>query len=138
MELTAEQIEFIQQDIRSRGITMHGLIDSLTDHICCAIENDTETDFDTAYTNAIEAFGDDGLQKTQHSIALLFNLKKEITMKRTMYVLGYIAVLLSTTGLLFRTMHWPGASIMLVVGVVLLNVGFLPMFFYNRYKQVAA
>jgi hypothetical protein len=59
-------------------------------------------------------------------------------MKKTMYVLGYIAVLLSTTGLLFRTMHWPGASIMLVVGVVLLNVGFLPMFFYNRYKQVAA
>ena len=56
-------------------------------------------------------------------------------MKKTMYILGFLAVLLSTTGLVFKLQPWPGAAVMLVTGVFLLNFGFSPIFFYNRYKK---
>lgn len=135
MELTTEQINFISHDITQRGITMPALADSLVDHICCVIENDTETDFSTAYHKAIAAFGENGLHETQQKTFILVTHKKVIIMKATMYLLAYIAVFLCSTGLLFKMQHWPGASIMFVLGVVVLNLGFLPMYFYDRYKR---
>lgn len=56
-------------------------------------------------------------------------------MKATMNLFGFLALFCTFTGLLFKMMHWPGAGVSLVVGVLLLNVGFLPMFFYDRYKR---
>ena len=138
MELSTEQIEFIYEDVESRGLTMDGLIDSLVDHICCVIENSSEEDFNTAYSAAIKAFGDNGLQRIETETKLLLTLKKEIFMKGTMFLLGYIALFLSTSGFLFKTMHWPGANIMLVMGIVVLNLGFLPLYFYDRYKRSIA
>lgn len=138
MKLTTEQIAFIKQDIKQRGITMAELADSLADHICCTIENDLETDFVKAYAKALAAFGENGIQKTQQETILLINLKKEIIMKGTMYLLGYIAVFLCSTSFLFKIMHWQGASVMLVLGIIVLNLGFLPMYFYDRYKRAIA
>lgn len=138
MELTTEQIEFIQRDIERRGITLPGLCKSLLDHICCAIENSDDTDFNSAYVNALEAFGEDGLAKTQQQTIFLLTLKKEITMKKTMFIIGYIAAFLSTTGLLFKFQQWPGAAVMLVLGIGLLNFVFLPMYFYQKYRKEIA
>lgn len=138
MELTTEQIEFIYEDVESKGLTMDTLIDSLVDHICCTIENSGEGDFKTAYTKAIAAFGEEGLLKIENETKLLLTLKKEILMKGTMFLLGYIALFLSTSGAMFKVMHWPGANIMLVLGIVILNLGFLPMYFYDRYKRSIA
>jgi len=135
MELTKEQIEFIRNDIRQKGITMSDLAESIVDHICCTIENDSGTDFHKAHKKALGAFGDEGLKKIQQQTILLLTLKKEMTMKKTMFVLGYMATFLFTTGLLFKIQQWPGAAIMLTLGTVLLNFGFLPMFFYDRYKR---
>ena len=97
--------------------------------------NGNETDFYKSYTKAIDAFGENGLMKIQQETILLLILKREITMKKTMFVLGYIAVFLITSGILFKIQHWPGAAIMLVLGVALLNFGFLPMYFHDRYRQ---
>lgn len=138
MELTTEQISFISEDIRKRGITMDDLAESLVDHICCAIENDTETDFYTSYLKALEAFGENGLKETQQNTILLLTLKKVTFMKKTMYSLGYIAVFLCSTAILFKVQSWPGASIMLVSGIAILNLGFLPIYFYDRYKRAVA
>ncbi|QMU31598.1 hypothetical protein HUW48_17240 [Adhaeribacter radiodurans] len=59
-------------------------------------------------------------------------------MKKMMYVFGYIAASLVTTGLLFKLNHWPGATILLVLGIALLNLGFLPLYFYERYKMATS
>lgn len=138
MELTTEQIAFISNDIAQKGITMPTLADSLVDHICCVIENSPETDFFAAYNNAIASFGENGLQETQQKTSYLLTYKKVIIMKATMYLLAYIAVFLCSTGLLFKMQHWPGASIMFVLGIVILNFGFLPLFFYDKYKRSLA
>jgi len=135
MELTLAQIEFIQQDIHTKGISFDDLSDSLLDHICCIIEQDPTTDFDTAYNKSLLAFGENGLKNIQDQTIFLLILKRKIIMKKTMYLIGYIALFLSTTGLLFKLQHWPGAAIILTLGIALLNFGFLPMYFYDRYKK---
>lgn len=56
-------------------------------------------------------------------------------MKKSMFILAYIAVFLSTFGFLFKVMHWPGANIMLALGILFLNLGFLPMYLSHRYKK---
>ena len=134
MELTTQQIDFIRNEVLKRGITFSDLADSLTDHICCSIENNNSNDFDSAFANAFGSFGSDGLNKIQDDTIKLLTFKKTILMKKTMNILGYVAAFLSTTGLLFKLQHWPGAAIMLTLGIALLNFGFLPMYFYDRYK----
>lgn len=56
-------------------------------------------------------------------------------MKAIMSLLGFVSLFLISTGILFKTMHWPGAGISLVVGVFLLNIGYLPLFFFNQYRN---
>ncbi len=55
-------------------------------------------------------------------------------MKRTVYLLGFIACFTLSTGILFKMMHWPVASILMVIGIILLNFGYLPIYFYQKYK----
>lgn len=102
MELLDKQIEFIEKDLITRGICYRDLPESLIDHICCAIEEDLSQDFDTAYHRVIEAFGENGLQKIQDESIYYYTLKYNRTMKKAMYLMGYIAAFLSTTGVLFK------------------------------------
>ncbi|WP_169336033.1 GldL-related protein [Flavobacterium rivuli] len=55
-------------------------------------------------------------------------------MKRSVYVMGFIACFTLITGLMFKIMHWPLATVLLFAGFLLLNVGFLPTYFYQKYK----
>ncbi|KAF2518814.1 hypothetical protein E0W68_08560 [Flavobacterium salilacus subsp. salilacus] len=50
------------------------------------------------------------------------------------YIVGYIAATLISTGFIFKMMHWPGAGILLASGFLVLIVIFFPVFFYTRYK----
>jgi hypothetical protein len=56
-------------------------------------------------------------------------------MNKTVSVFGFLACFLISSGTLFKIMHWPSASIMLVLGFVFLNFGVLPAYFYSKYKQ---
>lgn len=53
-------------------------------------------------------------------------------------VLGYVSIALFATGILFKLQHWPGAAIMLLCGVALLNFGYLPLLFLSRKRVVNA
>lgn len=134
MQITEEQIEFIRNDIRNRGVKLDQLVNTLLDHICCAIEAHPGKAFNTVYAEVIQSFGEQGLLKIQEEIIIL-NIKKEEKMKKVMYVTGFIATFLTTTGLLFKLQHWQGASIILILGIMLINLGFLPMYFYDKYKR---
>ncbi len=57
-------------------------------------------------------------------------------MKRAVYLIGFLACFTLSTGLIFKMMHWPGANIMTVSGFIVLNIGFLPLYFYDKYKSV--
>ncbi|WP_168196994.1 hypothetical protein [Flavobacterium alkalisoli] len=55
-------------------------------------------------------------------------------MKKLFYVAGFLAFFLIGNGILFKIMHWPSASMQLCMGILLLNLGYLPAYFYNKYK----
>lgn len=53
-------------------------------------------------------------------------------MKKTINLFGFLATFMLSTGVLFKMMHWPFANILLVLAYLLLNFGFLPLFFFKR------
>ncbi|MCB0478452.1 MAG: hypothetical protein KDC84_09835 [Crocinitomicaceae bacterium] len=61
--------------------------------------------------------------------------KKFKRSRKLYFSLGFIAAFFISTGILFKYMHWPSASICIVCGMFVLNFGFLPLFFHDRYKN---
>jgi hypothetical protein len=58
-------------------------------------------------------------------------------MKKLVYISGPIACGLIPIAYLFKKMHWPGASIILVVGVAIFSFVFVPTlakYLYNKDK----
>ena len=54
------------------------------------------------------------------------------------YVFGYIGLVLLLTGAVFKIMHWPGAGLLFVISVTVINFGFLPFMFYRLYRTSEA
>ncbi|WP_055435510.1 hypothetical protein [Lacinutrix algicola] len=59
-------------------------------------------------------------------------------MKKSIYVLCFLALFTLSTGVLFETLHWPYAAWILFIGFLLFNFAFLPTLFYKLYKQDVA
>ncbi|MBC7863900.1 MAG: hypothetical protein IAF38_13070 [Bacteroidia bacterium] len=68
--------------------------------------------------------------------ALLFVKLKEVESKKMkrIYVLGAIATIIFEMATMFKLFHWPGASMLMLLGSVLLIGVFLPMFTWVRFK----
>jgi len=137
--LTEEQIAFIENDIKVRGITSSDLSVDLLDHICCLIENklDGYRNFDSVYQETILLFGEKGLKEIQDETNRLLTFKHYYIMNATMKISGYISSLMILFGAFFKFNHWPGANILLVFGVFLFAVLFLPLLFILKFKSTA-
>ena len=137
--LTEEQIAFIENDIRVRGITSPDLSIDVLDHICCIIENslDEYKTFDHVYQETLLLFGDKGLKEIQDETNRVLTFKHYYLMNSTMKISGYVSSLLILFGSIFKFNHWPGASVMLVVGVFFLTVLFMPLLFILKFKASA-
>jgi hypothetical protein len=137
--LTDEQIAFIENDIKVRGITSPGLSIDLLDHICCVIENELDgyRNFDTVYQETLLLFGEKGLKEIQEETNRLLTFKHYYIMNSTMKISGYVSSLMILCGAFFKFNHWPGASALMLVGVFLLTVLFLPLLFILRFKASA-
>lgn len=134
--LTDEQIDFIADDIRIRGVFTQSLQEDLLDHICCFIEEqDDERPFEEIYRRALNAFGQQGLQGIQDETLYLINQPYQRAMKKFAYITGAIASTMLLAGAFFKIMHWPGASVMLILGTVTLSMFFIPYFFYVNLKE---
>jgi hypothetical protein len=55
-------------------------------------------------------------------------------MKQKIYFLGLVAVILMSTGAIFKVNHWPAAAIMMITGTLVLVLLFLPAALINHYK----
>ena len=134
--LTDEQIDFIAEDIRNRGISLKSLEDDLLDHICCFIEQtDDQRPFEQVYLKALEAFGHNGLQQIQDETLFLINQPYFNKMKKIAYITGTFASMALVMGSLFKIQHWPGANVLLIAGTLVLTFLFVPYFFYTQFKE---
>jgi hypothetical protein len=53
-------------------------------------------------------------------------------MKKFLIIFGSFILFIVSTGTMFKLMHWPGAGPLLVIGIFLFSVFFLPIFFILR------
>lgn len=56
-------------------------------------------------------------------------------MKNFTYIFGLTSALLTIIGVFFKKMHWPGASILISVGIALVVLVFLPLYFIASQKE---
>ena len=135
MSLTEEQIEYIATNLQFYGVNSEELREDLLDHICTHIESGNHSDFDTAYDEAILKFGGySAMGKIERDTYLMVTLKKNLRRQKVVYLFGFISTFTLLLGTLFKIMHWPWASILLFIGFFVLFFGYLPLYFYQRYK----
>lgn len=54
---------------------------------------------------------------------------------RSAYIIGAISLIFYLFGDLFKIMHWPGASILLILGAIGITTIFLPIYVYKVYSK---
>jgi len=135
--LSDKQIDYIYNDISARGVEMESLQQNLLDHICCIIEQNLEEngDFENFYQKTIKTFYKDALWEIEEETLLLLTFKNYYTMKKAMIVSGTISTVFLTLGLIFKFMHWPGASMGIILGIGTLSFIFLPLMFILKIKE---
>jgi hypothetical protein len=128
-ELTDKEIEILNKEIDKRGLTYTQLQKELLDHLCCDIEAkmDEGLEFLKAFEELRSRLENNWIQEIQEETLLLINQKYRM-MKKSMYILGTIAPSLLILGAFFKLQHWPGASVLIVLGSFLLGAIYLPVF----------
>lgn len=135
--ISDQQIDYILNDIGARGVEMESLQQNLLDHICCVIENNLEAngDFESFYKKTIQTFYKDALWEIEEETILLLTFKNYYTMKKIMIISGTFSAIVMSIGILFKFMHWPGASACIVLGIVISSLVFLPLLFTLKAKE---
>jgi hypothetical protein len=136
--LNDQQIDFILNDIRARGVEMESLQEDLLDHVCCIIERDLEEngDFETFYASTIRQFYRKELVEIEEETLTLLTYKNYYTMKKTMIVSGAISVAGFILGSFFKVMHWPGSAPMILLAIFSASFFFLPLMFILKSKEI--
>lgn len=136
MTLTEKQIDYIANSLEFYGMASEDLRNDVLDHICTYIEEGDFSDFDDAYRQAVAKFGGQyAFGSLQRETFLMTGLKGILRLRIALYASAFAGIVPVLTGMLFKIMHWPFASILLCVGVMVIALVFLPLFFYTRYKE---
>src|ERR1700752_4853751 len=139
-QLSDQQIDFILDDISAHGVEMESLQQNLLDHVCCIIEQNLEAngDFESFYQKTIKTFYKDELWEIEEETLLLLTYKNYYIMKKVMIYSGTISAAAMISGILFKFMHWPGASVLILLGIISSSLIFLPLLFIlkSREKQI--
>lgn len=134
--LDKKQIEIIVSDVENAKITFSHLADELVDHICCEVESlmNRGKTFDEAYELIKQQTGIKVLQKIQENTHYLID-KNYRRMKMTMKITGTVSLAMLGLATVMKIFHWNGASILLLLGFMLLCLVFFPSAIYANYKE---
>ena len=135
-DLTEQNIREIEVLVETRGVEMKELSYDLVDHICCMIEEKMESgkNYASALDESIASFGKKGIRQIQEETTFLLT-KNILAMRRTMHITGITSATLLLLGSFFKIQHWPGASLMYVLGAAGLCLLFMPLFLAVRIKE---
>lgn len=126
--ITDQQIEYILNDIRRRGVEMEDLQLNLLDHICCIIEQELEDDgdFERFYEHTVRQFYKKDLGEIEEETINLLTHKNFYQMKKIMIYSGIYTVAAFILGSFFKLMYWPGAAVLLCSAIFAFSLVFLP------------
>jgi len=134
--ISDKNIELIKSDIRDLGISYESLLDDILDHICCMVEDEMESgkDFNSSYSDVMDSIDKKQIPDIQHQTLLLLD-KKFQKMKNFTYRFGLISTFILLVGAVFKRLHWPGAGILITLGLLFIMFVFLPLYLYGNYKE---
>jgi hypothetical protein len=126
-ELSLENIDRISSDVRRQEITFSHLLEELTDHICCDVENEMQKGltFLEAYRRVKQKMHPRRLKEIQEETLYAVDTKYR-NMKNTMKIAGITGTVLLGFAALFKIQHWIGAGAMMTLGAAILAFVFLP------------
>lgn len=135
--LNDKQVDRILDDIRARGVEMEDLQLNLLDHVCCIIEQNLEEngDFESFYQSTIKTFYKNELWEIEEETLTLLTFKNYYIMKKTMILSGAAASFWMILGIIFKFSFWPGANVLLVLGVLTGSLVFLPLLFTLKARE---
>lgn len=92
--LTENHINFILNDIESRGVKMESLQQSLLDHICCILEDEIteEKEFEREYDSIVKRFFKEDLSEIEKETKQLLRNKYYYQMKKFLYIILFVSV----------------------------------------------
>jgi hypothetical protein len=56
-------------------------------------------------------------------------------MKKLAFITGPVSISLNGLGIIFKMNHWPGASILIVIGIGIFSLLFIPSIFKYLYDK---
>src|SRR6478736_4356968 len=129
--ITDEQIEYILNDIRRNGVDTEDLQLNLLDHICCIMEQELKEndDFERFYHATVKRFYKRDLREIEEETINLLTFKNYYAMRKVLIASGVLSVSGFIAGSAFKFMYWPGASVLLTLGIGLFSLVFLPLLF---------
>lgn len=135
--LSEHEVDFILDDIEKQGITTEDVRFNILDHVCCIIENEMSDDrnFNEFYKDTIARFYRKELGEIEEETQVLLTFKNYYAMKRTLKISGIISIILIMIGVTFKTMHWPGAGISVVLGLAFFSLIFIPLNIVLKFKD---
>jgi hypothetical protein len=136
-QLTLENIELIALTVDRQKITFSHLKEDLADHICCCVEaemTENALGFEEAFKKVKKQVGLKTLNQIQQDTLLLIN-HKYYAMKKLMSFSAIIGPGFAAIGGLFKIMHWPGASILLILGYLVISFLLLPSSVYVLFRE---
>lgn len=134
--LSEQQIDYILDDIKQRGVEIEDLQMSLLDHVCCIIERDFNgNDFEQFYQQTIRQFFKIELKEIEQETINLLTFKNYYAMKKFMIMSGIASAIAFIIGSFFKIMHWPGAGLLLILAILSFSLVFLPLLFVLKTRE---
>jgi hypothetical protein len=138
--VTDEQVDYILADLVAKGIETEGLQLNLLDHICTIIERELEdpNDFERFYQATLRRFYHRELREIEEETTHLLTFKNYYAMRKALIASGALAVGAFVFGSFFKYMYWPGASVLLALGITTFSLLFLPLLFILKAREARA
>lgn len=135
--LNEQQIDYILNDIRARGVKTESLQLNLLDHVCCIVEQNMQPgdDFERFYLQTITRFYKRELQEIEEETHYLLTYKNYYAMKKVMLASGGASAIIMIAAIILKFEHLPGAAALLVSGIMLFSLLFLPLLFLLKLKE---
>ncbi len=135
--LNEQQIDYILNDIRARGVKTESLQLNLLDHVCCIVEQNMQPgdDFEHFYLQTITRFYKRELQEIEEETHYLLTYKNYYAMKKVMLASGGASAIIMIAAIILKFEHLPGAAALLVSGIMLFSLLFLPLLFLLKLKE---
>ena len=136
MELSEQQIDYIETNLEFYGIKDSQLKEDFLDHICSFIENSNGTDFETAYSQAISKLGGyPTLQLLQQDKNEKLLIKSFINRTRNVYLTCAINAIILLIGFVFFMYQWPYSGVLILIGFCQLIIITIPFIIYDKFKN---